>query len=85
MNAWPPIEEVLPHRGTMLLLDAVEDYAPTHACCSYTPRADAWYADADRALPAWFGIELMAQTVAAHVGLTARLSDRSWRIAQHFG
>ena len=29
MNAWPPIEEVLPHRGTMLLLDAVEDYAPT--------------------------------------------------------
>lgn len=85
MNAWPPIEEVLPHRGTMLLLDAVEDYAPTHACCSYTPRTDAWYADADRALPAWFGIELMAQTVAAHVGLTARLSGHPPRLGALLG
>ncbi len=34
-------------------------------------RADAWYADADGAMPAWIGIELMAQAIAAHVGLLA--------------
>jgi predicted hotdog family 3-hydroxylacyl-ACP dehydratase len=31
--------------------------------------ADAWYADANGAMPAWIGIELMAQAIAAHVGL----------------
>ena len=31
--------------------------------------SDAWYADADGAMPAWIGIELMAQAIAAHVGL----------------
>ena len=85
MNAWPPIEEVLPHRGTMLLLDRVEDYAPTHVRCSYTPRADAWYADAGGAMPAWYGIELMAQTVAAHVGLTARQAGRPPRLGALLG
>jgi predicted hotdog family 3-hydroxylacyl-ACP dehydratase len=34
-------------------------------------RADAWYADADGAMPAWIGIELMAQAIAAHVALLA--------------
>ena len=85
MSAWPPIEDVLPHRGTMLLLDRVEAYAPTHVRCSYTPRADAWYADADGAMPAWYGIELMAQTVAAHVGLTARQAGRPPRLGALLG
>ena len=30
-----------------------------------------WYADAQGAMPAWLGIELMAQAIAAHVGLIA--------------
>jgi predicted hotdog family 3-hydroxylacyl-ACP dehydratase len=33
--------------------------------------ADAWYTDEDGAMPAWFGIELMAQAIAAHVALLA--------------
>jgi predicted hotdog family 3-hydroxylacyl-ACP dehydratase len=32
---------------------------------------DAWYANAQGAMPAWLGIELMAQAIAAHVGLIA--------------
>jgi predicted hotdog family 3-hydroxylacyl-ACP dehydratase len=66
-----PIEEILPHRGTMLLLDAVSACADATLTAHATVRADAWYADADGAMPAWIGIELMAQAIAAHVGLLA--------------
>ncbi len=70
--AIPPIEDLLPHRGTMLLLDRVLAYDADTASAEYAPRSDAWYADADGNMPAWIGIELMAQTVAAHVGLLKR-------------
>lgn len=67
----PPIEELLPHRGTMLLLDAVNDWDAESATASAPVRADAWYAEPE-GMPARIGIELMAQTIAAHVGLVAR-------------
>lgn len=37
------------------------------------PQADRWYADEAGNMPAWIGIELMAQAIAAHVGLLKRL------------
>lgn len=71
-TALPPIDEVLLHRGTMQLLDAVTAFSPESATARYRVDATAWYADADGAMPAWIGIELMAQAVAAHVALLAR-------------
>jgi predicted hotdog family 3-hydroxylacyl-ACP dehydratase len=69
----PPIEDLLHHRGTMRLLDRVIRFAADTVATEYTPRADAWYADGDGNLPGWFGIELMAQTVAVHVAMSKRL------------
>lgn len=66
---FPPIEEIIPHRGTMLLLDAVDACSDETLTAYATVRAGAWYADADGAMPAWIGVELMAQAIAAHVGL----------------
>lgn len=71
-NPLPPIEALLPHRGTMQLLDRVIAFWNDSATAEYTPRGDAWYADAEGNMPAWIGIELMAQTIAAHVGLLKR-------------
>ncbi|MGH6627203.1 MAG: beta-hydroxyacyl-ACP dehydratase [Burkholderiaceae bacterium] len=68
----PPVEDLLPHRDSMLLLDCVTDFGGESTTAQYTPRAAAWYADAQGHMPAWIGIELMAQTVAAHVGLVKR-------------
>lgn len=65
----PPIEDILPHRGTMLLLDRVLAFDAESASTEYTPRRDTWYADANGDMPAWIGIELMAQTSAAQIGL----------------
>jgi len=72
----PPIETLLPHRGTMLLLDAVMDWDADSATATARVQADSWYAADTGAMPSWIGIELMAQTIAAHVGLSARSQGR---------
>ncbi|MGF6900676.1 hotdog family protein [Paraburkholderia sp. GAS348] len=66
-----PIEAIIPHRGTMLLIDAVNTFSEDALSARATVHADAWYADADGAMPAWVGVELMAQTIAAHIALLA--------------
>lgn len=72
----PPVEDVITHRGNMLLLDSL--LAADEECCSaeYTPRPGEWYADANGDMPAWVGIELMAQTIAAYVGLQKHASGQ---------
>ena len=72
MQEYPAIEALIPHRGTMLLLDRVLEFGGETALAEYTPHRDAWFADETGAMPAWLGIELMAQTVAAHVALSKR-------------
>ena len=71
-SAFPPIEELLPHRGDMLLIDRVTAADDEGLSAQARVRADAWYADADGNMPAWIGVELMAQTIAAYVGLQQR-------------
>ena len=72
MSSLPPVEELIPHRGTLLLVDRVVAFNDSAADAEYAPRRDAWYADAEGNMPAWIGIEIMAQTVAAHVSLLKR-------------
>lgn len=76
MSDFPPIEELLPHRGNMLLLARMLAADDESATCEAIPDARAWYAEADGAMPAWIGIELMAQTIAAHVALIARRAGK---------
>jgi predicted hotdog family 3-hydroxylacyl-ACP dehydratase len=57
-------ESVVPHTGTMVLLDQIEYWDETGLQASVTIRADAPFADVS-GVPAWVGIELMAQTIAA--------------------
>lgn len=64
----PAIEELLPHRGSMLLLQRLLSADEQSACALAHADANAWYSDTEGAMPAWIGIELMAQTIAAHVG-----------------
>jgi predicted hotdog family 3-hydroxylacyl-ACP dehydratase len=68
---WPAVDEVLPHRGTMRLIDEIVACSDEAVTVCANVDGSAWYADADGAMPAWLGIELMAQAIAAHVGLIA--------------
>ena len=58
----------------MLLLDRVVCFDGDCLTAEYSPRPDAWYADAAGHMPGWLGIELMAQTVAAHVAMKKSLA-----------
>ena len=73
MAAFPAIEELLPHRGAMLLLDAVLSGDENSIVVEATVPETAWYLDEQGGMPAWIGIELMAQAIAAHTGLKGRL------------
>ena len=59
----------------MLLAERVVSWDGEHAAVAATPRRGAWYAE-DGEMPSWIGIELMAQAIAAHVGLIARSQGR---------
>jgi len=67
-----PSLPLVPHRPPMLLIDRVRAADATR--CRTVTRVDpgAWYADADGAMPGWFGLELMAQSVAAFSGSRGR-------------
>jgi predicted hotdog family 3-hydroxylacyl-ACP dehydratase len=60
----------------MLLLDAVTEWDADSATANARVRTDSWYAADAGAMPSWIGIELMAQTIATHVGLSARNQGR---------
>jgi len=70
-----PVQELLPHRPPLLLIDILED--ATVDSCITNVRVDpgAWYAGPDGAMPAWFGLELMAQTAAAYSGYHKRSAN----------
>jgi len=67
--AIPPIGDIIAHRGTMLLIDDITTVDTSSCCARSTPDRNAWYIDENGSMPAWFGIELMAQTIAAWVHL----------------
>jgi predicted hotdog family 3-hydroxylacyl-ACP dehydratase len=59
---------LVPHQPPLRLIDSVLEADGDH--CTTLTRVDpqAWYADPEGAMPAWFGLELMAQTIAAFSG-----------------
>jgi predicted hotdog family 3-hydroxylacyl-ACP dehydratase len=79
MSDWP-IEELLPHAGNMILLDAVREADQERIVCSRRVDAGGLFNTADGSLPAWVGVELMAQSVAAWAGWQAKHEQRPVRL-----
>ena len=71
MAAFPAVEQLLPHRGSMLLIDEVLSYEAGSIVARATMSAAG--------MPAWMGLELMAQAAAACAGMEARLGDSAPR------
>ena len=71
MIAWP-LAELLPHAGDMILIDQVLGFDQEQIHTRLTVRAGGLFNREDGSLPAWVGIELMAQSVAAYAGCRAR-------------
>jgi predicted hotdog family 3-hydroxylacyl-ACP dehydratase len=78
---WPPaaMDDYVPHRGAMSLLDAVERVDEHGIVARVAVPAGGLFASA-AGVPAWVGIEYMAQAVAAWSGARARTAGGSPRI-----
>lgn len=63
------IHEVLPHSGGMLLLDELLEHDEEHVSCAVRVRAHTRFCDGEKGVPAWVGIEYMAQTMCAYSGI----------------
>jgi predicted hotdog family 3-hydroxylacyl-ACP dehydratase len=66
-----PIADVLPHANDMILLDRIETCDAESIVCVRKVEPGALFVDEDGQLPAWVGIELMAQAIAAWSGCHA--------------
>jgi predicted hotdog family 3-hydroxylacyl-ACP dehydratase len=68
-----PIGELLPHGPEMTLIDRLVEYTPQRSVAKVTITERSRFVEAS-GVPAWVGIEYMAQAIAAHAGYEARLS-----------
>jgi predicted hotdog family 3-hydroxylacyl-ACP dehydratase len=67
------IASLIPHSGAMVLLDKVFGYDSESLCAELLVRGDGLLGDA-YSVPAWVGIEYMAQTIAAYSGIRSKLA-----------
>lgn len=65
------IAELLPHSGDMVLLDRIIEANEISLIAELQVRDDGLFGN-DKIVPAWVGIEYMAQTAAAYAGLMAK-------------
>ena len=71
MSVYPSIDMLIPHKPPMMLINAVVGEIEEGLIATARPDSKAWYANEDGSMPAWIGIELMAQAIAAWAGLQA--------------
>lgn len=71
MTPWS-IGELIPHAGNMILLDEVLSCDSERIEVRLVVRPGGLLNADDGSLPAWTGIELMAQAIAAFAGIQAR-------------
>lgn len=74
------VREFLPQEGPMVFLDRVLRADEERTVCSLRVDSLPLFRSANGALPAWAGIESLAQCIAAHGGLEARRRGEAPRI-----
>ena len=70
---YPPIEQLLPHRPPMILIDRMIDATDTASTCEVTITPQTLFIES-AGVPAFVGLEYMAQAVAAYGGYKSYLA-----------
>ena len=69
---FPPVDDVLPQAGRMVLLTRILRHAEDRTTCAVEISSASAFLDGQGGVPAWVALEYMAQCIAAHGGLRAR-------------
>lgn len=81
VETFPPIQELLPHAGPMLLLDRCTDFGENYVAARCVIGNNCrLFRMPDGRFGAWLLIELMAQTVGVFAGLKNRHLDKPPKI-----
>ena len=84
-DKFPPIAALLPHCGRAVMLDAVLQHSENRIVASARIRRAHPFFIAGHGVPAWVGIEFMAQAAATHAGLQSRHSGSAPRMGMLLG
>lgn len=74
-----PIEQLVPHDKPMALLDQMLEYHGDQSRCRVTITRQSPFAESD-GVPAYVGIEYMAQAIAAHDGYRSILAGNEVKV-----
>lgn len=77
---YPPLADILPHAGSMILLTGILEHSRQSTTCLVTVGENDVFAGAGGMLPVWIRLEYIAQCIAAHGGLRARSLGEEIRI-----
>lgn len=69
-----PAAEFVIHREPMLLLDTLIESTDEGSVCEWRVNADDHFVVSEHGVPAYVGVEFMAQCVAVHAGARARIT-----------
>lgn len=76
---YPPPSQLLPHTGPAVLLDEIVHESDDAIEVAALITAAHPFFVAGHGVPVWVGIELMAQAIAAHAGLSGQRAGRGPR------
>ena len=79
MKAAYEVAELVPHSGKMSLLSRVVEYDEGWLLAEVDITRESMFVD-DRGVPAWVGLEYMAQAIAAYAGLQERIKGGAPKI-----
>ncbi len=80
-----PVTPLLPHRGPAIVLDGLKELWEDGCLAVAQVREGVWYLDAAGLMPAWVGLEMMAQAASAFSGHRNALSGRPVRVGYLLG
>lgn len=67
----PPIAQLIPHSGSAILIDEIISFDADTLLARTQVKRSGLFNQTDGSLPAWLGLEIMAQAVAAWAGCRA--------------
>ena len=74
------VAELLPHSGQMVWLDRITAFDHNTLAAELTVRDSLGLSGDHKTVPAWIGIEYMAQAVAAYTGFKLKLAGKPIRL-----
>lgn len=80
-----PVESLLPHRGPLRLVDSLIDYDAERVKVALTVRDATPFGDGAGGVPAYVGLEYMAQTIQVFSGLELHAAGQPPKIGLLIG